>query len=271
MEFFKYQSLGNDFILLDAIASTSSLTHLKPSYIKSLCHRHFGIGADGILTIYPTKASDVIQCDIFNSDGSTAELCINGIRCIANYLFIHHHFPNQFTLKMGGRLIHCHIEGDHQSNTQVTLNTGRAQSYQTKTIQLSEESIDGDCVEFSNPHFIIFKQANDDTVHREGSIISTHTAFKNRTNVAYVNESQSKEKIYDVSFYERGSGITLSCGSGASAVIWALYKRGEIQRLEKIQLCTQGGSTKCYIDHDNNIIQTADAHLVFKGSILNKW
>jgi diaminopimelate epimerase len=266
MEFFKYQSLGNDFILIDGIATPELLSTLPPKKVKSICHRHFGIGADGVLFIYKPTPNKPVQCQILNSDGSTAELCINGIRCVAHYLFTHHHCPTEFILDMGKRSINCQIITHTKSSFHIILNTGKAESYHKQTIMLpNKQSICGDFIQFSNPHFIIFKTVDNEQLHHEGKIISTHNAFPHQTNVAYVSEENTQKNIYAISFYERGVGVTLSCGSGASAVMWALYQRKKITIDSKIILQMSGGIVECSIDKDQNIIQKADAHLVFKG------
>jgi len=266
MKFFKYQSLGNDFILIDAITDQKLWSSLKTNDINSICHRHFGIGADGVLVIRQTSKNETAQGRIFNSDGSEAELCINGIRCMAHYLFTQHHFPNQFTLNMNQRSITCHVKKQDSSNIHIELNTGKAEFYQEKTINLSNQSMTGDFIQFSNPHFIIFKEVNNDILLSEGKHISKHPDFPHQTNVAYVTKTNSKENSYDISFYERGAGVTLSCGSGVSAVMWALYQHKKINTLTPITLQMKGGVMQSYIDKNNNIIQEADAHLIFTGN-----
>lgn len=264
MKFLKYQSLGNDFILIDAIAEPSIRSAFTKIKIQSMCHRHFGIGADGILVIYRLTTNDPVQCEILNSDGSIAELCINGIRCIAHYLFTYHHFPAQFPLKMDKRTIDCYITKNADNDIHITLNTGKAESYHEQTIILpGEKSIAGAAIKFSNPHFIIFKTPNEAILLNEGKVISTHAGFSHQTNVAYV--TQEKENTYRASFYERGAGITLSCGSGASAIMWALYQQKKINAESSITLHMSGGAMQCYIDKDHNIIQKANAKLVYQG------
>jgi diaminopimelate epimerase len=268
MEFFKYQSLGNDFILFDALKKDSTPLTFKSADVQRICHRHFGIGADGILTIHRPQADSYVYCEIFNNDGSKAELCINGIRCIAHYLVTNHSFEDHFTLKMDKRLIQCQIQKSAPDKVQIILDTGSAESYQVKTISLSHQRpITGDYVRFSNPHFIVFSDIHDMDLKKEAARISTHSDFKDQTNVSYITQKSSKGREYDISFYERGVGPTLSCGSGASAAMWALYQRQKIKRLEKIQLHTQGGLLQCYIDAHDHIIQEASAQLVFKGQL----
>jgi diaminopimelate epimerase len=264
MEFIKYQSLGNDFIILDQLKKTA-FRRLSITDIQALCRRQLGVGADGILIMHRQTVTQPIQCGIFNSDGTKAQLCVNGIRCVAHYLVTAYDFPNHFSLEMGSRLITCSIQ-KHQSTIKIILNTGKIQLCCIKTIELIDQSsIRGDYIDFSNPHFVIHDAASKTRVLTEGASISTHPDFPNQTNVSYIYQTAPSE--YAIAFYERGAGMTLSCGSGACAAIWSLFQRGKIKQMEKIKLHTQGGSLICYIDADNNIIQEAGASLVFTGHL----
>lgn len=266
MKFFKYQSLGNDFVLIDAMNNQTLWSSLTKNDIIFICHRHFGVGADGVLVITEASHHAQVQCKIFNADGCQAELCINGVRCVAHYLFTQCHFSNQFELHMNNRLITCQVKKQHYNTIHITLNTGKAESCVKKTIQVSNKSITGDVIQFSNPHFVLFKRANVHTLLTEGQYISKHSDFPHQTNVAYVSPTKAKNNSYDISFYERGVGITLSCGSGVSAVMWALYQHKKITPLTPITLKMQGGGMQSYIDQDNQVIQEATAALIFSGT-----
>lgn len=265
MKFFKYQSLGNDFVLIDAIAHQQLWSAFKKNDIKCICHRHFGIGADGVLVIRRISKNENVQCKIFNSDGSEAELCINGIRCIAHFLFTQYHFPIQFVLNMTQRSILCDIKKQNSANIHIILNTGKAESYEKKVIHLSNQPITGNFIQFSNPHFVIFKEISDKDLLFEGESISKHSHFPHQTNVAYVSQTDLKKNSYDLSFYERGVGMTLSCGSGVSAVMWALYQHNKINQSTYVTLKMRGGTMQSYLDKHNNIIQEANVTLVFVG------
>ena len=123
-KFYKYQSLGNDFIIFDwykknqnSIDETLKIRHRLISLVQNSCKRHFGVGADGIL-ILKKDPKNFPQALIFNSDGSKAEICLNGLRCIAHHLYTHHNFAHNFKIKMGKKVIECVVQ-----NTAASFDT----------------------------------------------------------------------------------------------------------------------------------------------------
>ena len=126
--FFKYQSLGNDFILLDWLdESKYDFDANWSKLVQCLCDRHYGIGADGVLII--RKNGSELESLIFNADGSYGDKCLNGLRCVAHYLVIQKNYPPKLEIFMGNKLMQCEV------GTKVTINVGQANYQKQQQIQ----------------------------------------------------------------------------------------------------------------------------------------
>src|SRR3989338_3089954 len=116
--FIKYQSLGNDFIIFDWYKKPSVFMHNElhdtswKRFVAHICDRHFGVGADGVLIVIGAPQTGMPEVFVFNADGSAAETCLNGLRCVVDYLFLQYHFPEQFIIKMGQRMFDCSAKRD---------------------------------------------------------------------------------------------------------------------------------------------------------------
>ncbi|MBU4269837.1 diaminopimelate epimerase [Candidatus Dependentiae bacterium] len=273
--FYKYESLGNDFILIDYFYKDADFLKEKlngpiwKNFVIDSCNRHFGIGADGVLVLKKDISGNYPELLIFNSDGSQAETCLNGLRCAALHLREYHDINKIFTFKMGKKLINCTIN----KNIITTKISGLVYSG-SKQITLNNKSeFHGHVVNVGNPHFIITKKVTPDWVEKYGKFIESHELFLNKTNVEFVwlnfdlNKNTKSISNYNVLVYERGVGPTLSCGSGASAICWFLYKTRKIVTSQKITLNFLGGYIICWIDKNEFVNLQAKARLVFKGQI----
>lgn len=294
-KFFKFQSLGNDFIIFDLL-EVSKVDFEK--FIKSLeckervrflCDRHFGVGADGVLFISPSYKRNIFtpQINIFNSDGSKAELCLNGLRCVGKYLYKFHNFSNEFDLFMGGNLIRLSISSDNDKITMIIdseanvikkdieiYSCGQTLGFTSdKVCDISKEQwavVSGHFVDIGNPHFVVLKHIVKELLFINGPLLEKHPSFPYGTNVEFVWEIESRDGIrtFEILVYERGCGITLSCSSGAVSVLKVLYHLGMISRDEQINLKMLGGRLKGCICNDNTIVLSAGADMIFEG-ILN--
>ncbi|HBS48511.1 TPA: diaminopimelate epimerase [Candidatus Dependentiae bacterium] len=270
MNFFKYQSLGNDFILLDWMLENQNFVDQKLSdsnwsnFVRSSCDRHFGIGADGILILVNGAIPKAL---IYNSDGSNGEVCFNGIRCVASHLFTQHKFPKEFDVLMGKKKIHCKIDSLKDNVAQVITNVGKAISIEEKTIKIDEEIFNGYSVNVGNPHFIVFKTVSLDWLQKNGSKIETDPNFPNKTNVEFVWPQNVAENFYNMIVFERGCGITLACSSGAAAFVSLLHYKKDIEIENVVKIKMPGGFISSWLTADFDVFQSSSAAMVFKGIV----
>ncbi len=284
--FYKYQSLGNDFIIIDAYNKDKELLQEKISspkwkkFVINSCKRHFGIGADGVLIISNGKSKTEIipELLVYNTDGSTAEICLNGLRCAALHLIDFHDIGRTFKFKSGKKI----VTGSINKNFITTKISGLLYSGIQK-IKIDNQELTGHVVNAGNPHFIFQKKVTKEWLAANGNKIESHKNFKNKTNVEFISPNLKDKKDinrknisdFDVLVYERGVGPTLSCSSGAAAICWYLYKNKKsektfnvIEETQKITLNFLGGQAICFVDKNKQVNVIASAKMVFKGKIL---
>ncbi len=263
LKFKKYQSLGNDFIVFDwqDVSESEILIRLSSSlwssFVRSSCQRHTGVGADGILIIKQGRVPEVL---IFNADGTQAELCLNGLRCVADYLYMSCAYPEVFSLLMGGKDIECLINKDTQEITNKIVGVTYLKK---KTIDVGGKKLTGHMVDVKNPHFVIFERGSLKWLQEYGRVIETHPVFLNKTNVEFVWQH---DNVYHMLVYERGCGITQACSSGVAAVTYALNFIGSIQKKQHITICMLGGNISSWVDVNALFLKTK-AQFVFHGML----
>jgi diaminopimelate epimerase len=247
-----------------------------PQSVRRLCDRHFGIGADGILIIRTIYETDLKEMIIFNSDGSRAEMCMNGSCCSAHFLYSHYNFEPSFNLKIGHRQVKCRIIEDKIKNYTEIETTHEPGDYKGMTdIKTSNGEFSGHIVSVGNPHFIIFQECDSDWLASNGKEIECHQKFPLRTNVEFVffddgpRPKDGLGKTYRLLMYERGCGITLACGSGAAATLWALFYQGIVKQDEHVTFIMPGGNVVGHIDLNKNIVMQAQAEKIFEGVLKN--
>lgn len=273
--FIKYQSLGNDFIVFDWYKRPASYMENElhstawKQFIARICDRHYGVGADGILIITNCPQAGMPEMLIFNADGSQAEMCLNGLRCVAHYLFITYKFPEHFSIKVGTRVIDCLMQQSKEQPGmyEVVATVGVITNEGTKTIKTAAGDFQGHVVQVGNPHFIVFDTITQEMLQLHGKLIESHESFPNRTNVEFVwDGGEGKgEKIFNVMVYERGCGVTLACSSGAAAITGLLAEQGSIIKNQKIILHMLGGNVSAWVDNRGYIVLQAGAQQLFKG------
>jgi len=256
LPFTKVQSLGNDFILLNFL-NIKNKKKLPQKTISYLCNRHFGIGADGILLL--TQKNKTPHVQIFNADGTQAELCLNGARCVSYYLYKTHNFPKQFTFTMGNSTLTAKII-ETKNGIEVLNKIEMPRYVGTKTVL----GHTGHVIDSGNPHFVIFSNVTHDWLKQNGKKIESHPSFLNKTNVEFVHKL--KKNIYELFVFERGCGITLACGSGACAALCALFELKKVKEKEKVVFQMLGGKLLCWLE-DGFVHLQANAHLVFEGKV----
>jgi diaminopimelate epimerase len=247
LDFEKYHSLGNDFILFDQEISP------HPEWVQKLCHRHYGIGADGVIFIKNQK-----EMRIFNADGSEAEMCLNGVRCTALYLATKYGVSTQ-AISIGNRQILCTVTG-----RQVTSFAGSIDSYRSHTVSVQGSIYNGYFVSIGNPHFLVFKTTTCEWLAQNGKFFEQHASFPNRTNVEFVTKEETGK--YRVVVFERGVGLSLACGSAAAALVGLLFEKKELSEGEIISVTMPGGSLTAYVQGGEIAIE-AEASSVFSGKV----
>ena len=259
---------GNDFVVIDCV--NQKVTN-RSELSKNMCARRFGVGADQLILICPSDSADYCM-EIYNPDGSNVEMCGNALRAVALYIKAKMN-DSRKSLKIDtlGGLVITESEGN-----MVTVNMGEP-SFAPSSIGLSEDkefkndsypfsdeiNRDITCVSMGNPHCVQFVSSTENCpLESEGPIIENHPLFKNRTNVEFVEILSSSE--VNMRVWERGTGETLACGSGACAVAAACITNGLTERSIKINL--RGGQLSISWNKDDNCIyMTGPATFVYDG------
>jgi diaminopimelate epimerase len=262
INFTKMHGLGNDFILVDSRQEKLDGIDLK-QLAMSMCDRHFGIGADGLLIIWPsTKAHYRMQ--VINSDGSEAEMCGNGIRCFAKYVYETDQLKEEVISveTLAGVLLPAVILGPEKTVVGVEVDMGEPKEIKNEKLKIKNEGFDIIEISMGNPHAVIFV---DDLTKLDlpvvGSLIENDPHFPNRTNVEFVKVLNEQE--IEVMVWERGAGETLACGTGACAAVVAASLNKLIGRRAVVHL--PGGNLDIEWAEDNHVLMRGPAEKVFEG------
>ncbi len=270
-QFYKYQSLGNDFIIFDWYKKPmqyldSSLKSEQWSlFVKWLCDRNHGIGADGILLIKNNQQAGMPEMLIFNRDGSESSSCINGIRCSALHMTIVHRYPEKFSLKMGSRIVDCFV-AKNNGNIATTINDISFEGQ--KKIKISERVFTGHLVDVGNPHYVIFDEVEDKWLELHGSKIEQNEVFPNKTNVEFVTKYNNHSDIFFAKIYERGCGVTKACSSGAVAISALLINLGNVIYDQSFTIKMPGGSVQASVLPSGSVVLEAPADAIFEGILV---
>lgn len=266
INFYKYEGSGNDFIMINNLNGD---INLGPDYIKSICDRHFGIGADGLILL---EKSNKALCfmNYYNSDGTQAEMCGNGVRCTAKFYL--DQIPESPTsmnseisidTRAGVKIII--INNDDTYSVNMGLPVFNNNDFPLGKIKI--EDFDLECVSMGNPHAVVFvDNIKNIDIKNIGPKIENDFHFPNKINVEFVEKIDNTN--YKVKVWERGCGETLACGTGACAVYSILNKFAPKQGLEaEVILEFPGGKLYVSKNHEGNIILRGPATFVFKGEI----
>lgn len=262
MRITKMHGLGNSQILVEDMGEDLE-DEIDLSYneiARALCHPGFGIGGDQTLIILPSKRADY-QMRVFNKDGGEAEMCGNGIRCVARYLHDRGRVNERpdIETKAGIKNLKISQEGE---KTIVEVDMGRG-----KLLEENKEvgEFQGSYVSVGNPHFVVFtNEASKEMALSEGSDLENAEAFQpQKVNVEFSNPiSKSEIEAY---IWERGAGLTLACGTGACATAYAAKKKGMIGSKVKIRLL--GGNLEIEIREENHILMRGPADYIMEGEV----
>lgn len=276
MHFTKWQGCGNDFVLIDC--RERELADYA-AFARKVCDRHFGIGGDGVLVILPSDQAD-FRMRIFNTDGSEAEMCGNGIRCFARYLYESGATAGEsFTVETGAGVLVPRIVREDGRVTGVRVDmgepvlagdhipvTGFGMGHAVDApLEVEGTSYRMTCVSMGNPHCVIFvDDAEAFPVERLGTQFEHSPRFPRKTNTEFVEVKDRGHVRMRV--WERGAAVTLACGTGACATGVAGVLTGRTDREVDVQL--DGGTLHIAWDEaTNHVFMTGPAELVFSGEI----
>jgi diaminopimelate epimerase len=260
--FFKYEGLGNDFIVVDADEERA----ISPEDAARLCDRHRGIGADGVLLVLPPRMTDcAIRMRVINADGSVPEMCGNGARCVAL------HVARGQGVKEGSVRIEtdagardCAVD-DTRGEGWVTVDMGVVHVLPDRTVLAGGRNLSLTAADAGNPHAVLFGAFARGDVEHLGPRIATDPTFPHGTNVEFAHIGGDG---IDLIVWERGAGITLACGTGASAAAAVACAKGLLPVGRPIAVRLPGGTLVVTVDKDGGTIQRGPARQVFSGTIV---
>lgn len=280
MKFTKMHGCGNDYVYIDG-SKEKIAKEEKADLVRRLSDRHFGIGGDGVIFINPSDEAD-FEMEMYNADGSRAEMCGNGIRCVGKYVY-----DNGLTDKKEISIISCGkikylelmIEGEGRGEVvKARVNMGNP-IFKPELIPVKAEgervvsepiAVDGreyrmTCVSMGNPHAVVFlDDVADLKIEQTGPLFENHERFPNRTNTEFVQVIDKKSVFMRV--WERGTGETLACGTGCCATAVACVLNGLTD--DKITVKLLGGELEIEWDRERNLVfMTGPATTVFSGEV----
>lgn len=277
--FVKMHGAGNDYVYIDAI---SEIPHNLPVLAKNISDRHFGVGGDGLVVILKSEIAD-FRMRMFNSDGSEAQMCGNASRCIGKFVYDRGLTDKtSITLETlaGIKILHLNIGSDNKVES-IRVDMGSPEFEISKIpanpsyihenrlpnvvkIEFEENEYTPMCVSMGNPHAVNFIDSDpeDYHIHKVGKFMETHPAWPEKTNVEFVRIIDRSEILMRV--WERGSGETLACGTGACATVAAGIKAGLLNNKVKVRLL--GGTLDIELDKESgHVFMTGKATTVADG------
>lgn len=274
----KMQGCGNDFVILD-YEEFLKLNLSMSEAAKKLCDRHFGVGADGLIIPNLEEKGADIGWFFYNSDGSTAQMCGNGMRCFAKYVYDKKLVDkNEFSVKTLAGIISPHILEDGEVRVNMSKPVLESEKIPfiphnnlNYKISVKNMIMEGNAVSMGNPHFVIFVSPDDDPMKfakEYGPILEVSAEFPEKTNVEFI-KIKSYKKI-QLAVWERGCGITLACGTGACASVVAGILNGYIENSVEVQL--PGGTVHIdwagsKEDTNHDVFLTGPAQYVFEANL----
>ena len=274
MRFAKMHGLGNDYVYVNGFEETVS----DPArFAVEVSDRHFGIGGDGLILILPSAIAD-LRMRMFNADGSEAEMCGNGIRCVAKYAYEHGLVEQrEISVETGAGVLTLQLrvgEDNRVAGVRVAMGRPRLTRGEIPMAGAPDEQVVGEplqvldrtfhvtCVSMGNPHCVIYvDNVAEFPIEKYGPAIERHPVFPNRINVEFVEVVGPGELRQRT--WERGSGETLACGTGASAVTVASVLNGHTGRRLRVHL--RGGTLEMEWAEDGHVYLSGPAVQVFEG------
>jgi diaminopimelate epimerase len=279
MRFTKMHGIGNDYVYIDCVRNPAPTNPAALS--RAISDRHFGVGADGLILIGPSDRADA-RMRMFNADGSESEMCGNGLRCVAKYVYDHDIARKpKLAIETGRGVLSVLVEVKNDRVSRVTVNMGEPILDAAKIpttlpgnppmnapLAIDETRFEATCVSMGNPHVVLFvgdeffRKAGRDLVAEFGPKVECAAVFPRRVNAHFVKVHSPGEVT--MRSWERGSGITLACGTGACAVCVAGVLTGRTDR--KLLVHLPGGDLELHwSEADNCVYKTGPATEVYSG------
>lgn len=278
MKFTKMHGIGNDYIYVNCLKETVEHPQKLAKFVSD---RHFGIGSDGLILIKPSDTAD-FEMAMYNADGSRGEMCGNAIRCVAKYVYDHGMTDKtDISIETLAGIKHIRITAEHNKAVLARVNMGKPELVPEKIPVFIKEGMPSrivnypitagtkeyrmTCVSMGNPHCVIFTDDVDGLeLEKTGPLFEHHAYFPNRMNTEFVKVID--KKTLQMRVWERGSGETLACGTGACAVTAAAVLNGFTERAVTVRL--RGGELQIEWDEDTgDVYMTGPAESVFEGEI----
>ncbi len=283
MKFTKMQGCGNDYVYVNGFEEKIP-QEKKPEIVRRLSDRHFGIGGDGVIFINPAEEAD-FEMEMYNADGSRSEMCGNGIRCVAKFVYDKGLTDQEhITIVSAGKVkyLELTVEGktgtDRGVVTKVRVNMGspilvpeeipvQADGEQAvdEPILVQGQEYRMTCVSMGNPHAVVFmKDVAQLDIDKVGPYFENHERFPRRTNTEFVEVLDRKHVFMRV--WERGTGETLACGTGCCATAVACVLNGLTENAITVKVL--GGELQIEWDREQNVVfMTGPAEIVFEGEV----
>lgn len=279
LKFTKMHGCGNDYIYIDG-ARERIPAEQKPELVRHLSDRHFGIGGDGVIFINPSDQAD-FEMEMYNMDGTRAEMCGNGIRCVAKYVYDKGLTDQtQISVISAGRIkyLDLHVENGRVSTVKVNMGEPILKACEipvlaedekgeviAEPIEIEGKSYRMTCVSMGNPHAVVFvEDVQDFPLEQVGPGLEKHPRFPKRVNAEFVKILD--EETIEMRVWERGTGETLACGTGACAAAVACSLNGLTKDTVTVKLL--GGTLQIQWDKaENRVYMTGPATTVFEGEI----
>lgn len=276
MKFTKMHGAGNDYIYINCFEEDIVPEEMIDDII-AMSDRHKGIGSDGVIFIMPSKVADA-RMRMFNVDGSEGKMCGNGIRCVGKYVYEHgisHNNPLQIETASGIKILNLEVvQGNVLTVTvdmgrpildskliPVDLNIKQVINY---PLVINNQEYLINCVSMGNPHCVIFTEGIDYLdLESIGPLFENNPIFPERTNAEFIEIID--DKTMKMRVWERGSGETLACGTGASASVVAAIYNNIFTRDQEIEVILKGGELYITLTSDNHVFMRGSATEVFTG------
>lgn len=275
MRFTKMEGIGNDYVYINGFVEQ---VEDKPEFVRKMSDRHFGIGGDGVIFINPSQNAD-FEMEMWNADGTRAEMCGNGIRCVGKYVYDHGMTDKtDLVVESAGALKYLHLYVEDGKVARVRVNMGHP-ILEAKDIPVISEQervidetivVDGKeykmtCVSVGNPHAVVFMDSVSDLqIEKIGPKFENHERFPKRINTEFVKVID--KNTVEMRVWERGTGETLACGTGATATAVACVLNGLTNDQVTVKLL--GGDLEIVWDRNENLVyMTGPATTVFEGSL----
>ena len=279
LEFSKYHGTGNDFVMVEDLEGKISISG---ELVAALCDRRFGVGADGLIRVTRPDDADFFM-DYYNADGSAAEMCGNGIRCLGK--FAHDRGltdKTELAVDTRGGIKHLSVHVEEGGVSSVTVDMGSPaftrsaipmtgpakETFLMQRVRAGGREFTGSAVSMGNPHLVLFVNEDpaDVAVEALGSELESHEMFPAKANIEFAHVADGR---ISVRVWERGIGETMACGTGACAVLVAANEAGLVGTSAQVEF--PGGILEVERTPEGSVLLTGPAEHVFDGTIDEGW